>query len=183
MSFDNGATTFSITTFNRKPYFATSNTNDAQHNNLPLLWVSCYAECRVLFNVMLIAIMLSVVMLSVVMQSVAMLSVVMMSIAMLNVLLAQLCWVSCRYAKCHILFIVMLNVIMLSVAMLNVIILSVVMLSVEAPGQLLAMFSNFPWQIKLEFVSGEFLARYNLFCCPSWCTSCLEWILGQNREY
>jgi hypothetical protein len=61
--------------------------------------------------------------------------------------------VSCRYAKCRVVFIVMLNVIMLSVAMLNVVILSVVMLSVETSGQQLSMFSNFPWQNKLERLS------------------------------
>ncbi len=92
---EKGATTFSLTTLSIttvgimslsiKSYFATLSTNvsmyDAQHNNLPLCWVSChYAECGVLFNAMLNVIMLSVVMLKVIMLNVIMLSVVRLSV-------------------------------------------------------------------------------------------------------
>jgi hypothetical protein len=44
-----------------------------------------YAECRILFTIMLNVVMLSVVMLSVVMLSVIMLSVIILSVVMLSV--------------------------------------------------------------------------------------------------
>ncbi len=55
--------------------------NDTQNNNLCYYGEWQYAECRVLFIVMLSAIMLSVIMLSVIMLSVIMQSVIMLSVA------------------------------------------------------------------------------------------------------
>ncbi len=65
--------------------------NNTQHNiGLPLWWmplcwlsrfIDCYAECRVLFIVML-----NVIMLNVVIKSVVMLSIIMLSDVILNVL-------------------------------------------------------------------------------------------------
>jgi hypothetical protein len=55
--------------------------NDTQHKQqLSITMLCLYAECCVLFNVMLNVIALSVVMLNVIMLSVVMLSVIMLSV-------------------------------------------------------------------------------------------------------
>ena len=78
--------------------------------------LSYYAECRILYTIMLNVILLSIIMLNVVLLSVIMLNVVLLNVIMLNVIL--------------------MNVIMLNVIMLNVVMLIVAMLSVATPFKL-----------------------------------------------
>ncbi len=90
----------------RKDLFATLNKNAL--SIVPLCSKCHYAECRVLFIVMLCEVMLNVIMLRVLVLSVVMLSVVMLSV-------------------------VILSVVMLSVVILSVVMLSVIMLSIVTP--------------------------------------------------
>jgi hypothetical protein len=59
--------------------------SDTQHNNALPCAERPYAECRILFTIMLSVIMLYVVMLSVIMLNIVMLRIIMLNIVMLSV--------------------------------------------------------------------------------------------------
>ncbi len=75
-SFAKGATTISIKTLIVTTFSITTISIKGFHVTLSIIILCHYAECRVLFTIMMNAVMLSVVMLSVVMLSIVMLNVV-----------------------------------------------------------------------------------------------------------
>ncbi len=105
-----------------------------------------YAECRILFTIMLSLIILFVIMLNVVMLKVIVLKVVMLNVVMLKVIVLK---------------VIMLNVVKLNVVKLNVVMLSVIMLNAVAPNSHLN-YCHYFLVMPLKYVEGLKILKYIL---------------------
>jgi hypothetical protein len=89
-----------------------------------------YAECRILFIVMLIVVLMNAVMLSVAIMNVVMLSATIMNVIMLSVAIMDVVILSVAIMNVVMLSVTIMNVVMLSVAIMKVVMLSVALMDV-----------------------------------------------------